>query len=197
MFTPRGVTKRLRAAVTGYYVLGTTVIIIIIIINRPSTVCRGVIIKIRLFEIWYRQLIVAVRCNANNKRYTAISFYLSSRPLHRCAGAAGRTLTGPPPTTRRTRSRNPRDPTALYQLYFVRLVSKKIIVETAAAETSIGWARRAAVFTSSSCDFSHIILQYYIVLTPSSTIVYFVLLILTHCFYFSGKDTVCWCILLL
>lgn len=51
MFTPRGVTKRLRAAVTGYYVLGIT--IIIININRPSTICRSVIIKIRLFEIWY------------------------------------------------------------------------------------------------------------------------------------------------
>jgi len=81
MFTPRGVTKRLRAAVTGYYVLPQ--LLLLLLTGRR----RSAAVLLLLFIIYFICLISGITYRDSVTKITNDScdiIYLSSRPLHRC-----------------------------------------------------------------------------------------------------------------
>jgi hypothetical protein len=124
MFTPRGVTKRLSAAVTGYYVLLPLLLklllLLLLLTDRLSQ---------RIYFSYFIRLRSGIRDvvmqNIIQKNIHDIIFYLSSRPLRRRTAVP---WVGGPWRARGTlgeRVRNPHlDPTALYP-FRVHLVSKK------------------------------------------------------------------------
>jgi len=126
MFTPRGVTKRLRAAVTGYYVLLPLLLklLLLLLTGRLSQrIYFSYFIRLRS-GIGYVVMQNIIQKNIYDIADDII-FYLSSRPLRRRAAVP---RVGGPWRARGTlgeRVRNPRlDPTALYP-FRVHLVSKK------------------------------------------------------------------------